>query len=212
MKVASLALGPLQTNAYLAWNDAEEAVLIDPGCEPEKLLTWINDLAVRPRAILLTHAHFDHVGAVAAAVREYAAPVYLHSLALPVYRRAAEAAKNWGFQIEAPPTADPLPLEEGDLAVGPGFTVLHLPGHCPGHVAFYNRAAGAAFAGDVLFAGGVGRWDIPSANKEQLEASIRKLFGLPDQTTIYPGHGPATTLAAEKGGNRYVRAWLEASS
>ena len=212
MNVAGIALGPLQTNVYLVWDNEEEAVLIDPGGEPEKLRAWISGLAVRPRAILLTHAHFDHVGAVAAAAREYAAPVYLHPLALPVYRRAVEAARNWGFRIEPPPAADPLPLTEGGFVVGPGFTVLHLPGHCPGHVAFYNRAAAAAFAGDVLFAGGVGRWDIPSANKEQLQATIRKLFGLPAETTIYPGHGPATTLAAERSGNRYVRSWLEASS
>lgn len=212
MEVGKLALGPLQTIAYLAWEDPDAAVLIDPGDEAERVFSWIETIGVRPAAVLLTHAHFDHVGAVAAVVERLEVPVYLHPGALPVYRRAAASAARWGLEIAQPPEEPLVMLAEGDLAVGPGFQVLHLPGHCPGHVGFYNPAAGVIFSGDVLFAGGVGRWDIPSADREALAASIRKLFQLSPKTVVYPGHGPPTTLEAELETNVYVRDWLGASS
>ncbi|WP_457637965.1 MBL fold metallo-hydrolase [Oceanithermus sp.] len=212
MEIRSLELGPLEARAYLVWREPARAVLLDPGAEPEKLLAWVEGFAVELEAVLLTHAHFDHVGAVAAVVEKRHLPVYLHPRALPVYRRAAASAARWGFAIPQPPEEPLVALEEGSLNLGPGFTVLHLPGHCPGHVAFYQPEAGTVFSGDVLFAGGVGRWDIPSADREELVASINKLFGLPDETIVYPGHGPETTLAAERETNRYVRQWLAAPS
>jgi len=212
VNVEKLPLGKLQTNAYLVWEDPEEAVLIDPGDEAERLFSWVEGAGVRPVAVLLTHAHFDHVGAVGGAVERWGLPVYLHPQALPVYRRAAASAARWGFEIPQPPEEPLVMLAEGDLDAGPGFRVLHLPGHCPGHVGFYNEAAGAIFSGDVLFAGGVGRWDIPSADRAVLAATIRKLFGLPPQTVVYPGHGPATRLEVERETNAYVRQWLGESS
>jgi len=212
MEAVSLAVGALQTNAYLVWSDPERAVLIDPGGEAGRLLDWVKGVGVGVEAVLLTHAHFDHVGAVGEVAGTYDVPVYLHPDALPVYRRAATSAARWGFGISQPPEEPLVMLAEGELALGPGFEVLHLPGHCPGHVGFYNPAAGAIFSGDVLFAGGVGRWDIPSANRELLARSIRKLFSLPPQTIVYPGHGGPTSLAVEARSNPYVREWLAASS
>ncbi|WP_287410141.1 MBL fold metallo-hydrolase, partial [Oceanithermus sp.] len=135
-------------------------------------------------------------------------PVFLHPAARPVYERAAAAAMRWGLFIDPPPSEPLVDLAEGALAVGPGFEVLHLPGHCPGHVAFYQAEAGAVFSGDLLFAGGVGRWDLPGADLDELKRSIRRLFELPGATRVFPGHGPATTLAAERQGNPFVQDWL----
>jgi len=212
VKLTTMELGPLRARAYLVWDDPDAAVLIDPGDEGERLLGWLEEQGVRPAAVLLTHAHFDHVGAVARVVEEFATPVYLHPQALPVYRRAAASAARWGFSIVQPPEAPLRFITGSSLPAGPGFRVLHLPGHCPGHVGFYSAAAGAIFSGDVLFAGGVGRWDIPSADRDTLAASIRKLYELPPETVVYPGHGPATTLKAEMETNPYVREFLGLSS
>lgn len=211
MNVAKLVVGPLQTNAYLIWETPEAAVLVDPGDEAAKVLSWLEAARVNLVAVLLTHAHFDHVGAVGEVVDKLNLPVYLHPKALPVYRRAAASAARWGFRIDQPPEDPVILLSAGELAVGPGFEVFHLPGHCPGHLAFYNAASQAIFSGDLLFTGGVGRWDIPSADRETLAASIRKLFALPATTTVYPGHGPETTLAAECQSNPYVREWVNKS-
>jgi len=201
----------LQTNAYLAWEEPESAVLIDPGDEAHKLLPWIESTGVKPVAAVLTHAHFDHLGALNEVVAAYDLNVYLHPEALPVYQRAANSAARWGFKIPQPSTEPLHMLPEGELKLGPGFKVLHLPGHCPGHLGLYNAKAGVIFSGDVLFSGGVGRWDIPSANREVLAASIRKLFELPLETVVHPGHGPATTLQNELQNNIYVQSWLTSS-
>lgn len=208
MRIEARAFGPLQANAYLVWNDPERAVLIDPGDEPEAVLAWVRESGARPQAVLLTHAHFDHVGAVRAAVEAYDLPVLLHPAARPVYGRAAAAAMRWGLFIDAPPTEALVDLAEGRLDLGPGFEVRHLPGHCPGHVAFYQPEVEAVFSGDLLFAGGVGRWDLPGANLDDLKRSIRHLFELPEATRVHPGHGPATTLAAERRSNPFVQDWL----
>lgn len=208
MRIETRAFGPLQANAYLVWDDPERAVLIDPGDEPERLLAWVRESGARPEAVLLTHAHFDHVGAVRAVVEAHDLPVLLHPAARPVYERAASAAVRWGLFIDPPPTEALVDLAEGPLAYGPGFEVRHLPGHCPGHVAFYRAEAEAVFSGDLLFARGVGRWDLPGANLDDLRRSIRRLFELPETTRVYPGHGPATTLAAERRSNPFVQDWL----
>ena len=208
MRIETRAFGPLQANAYLVWSDPERAVLVDPGDEPERLLAWLRESEARPEAVLLTHAHFDHVGAVRAVVEAHDLPVFLHPAARPVYERAAAAAMRWGLFIDPPPSEPLVNLAEGPLAVGPGFEVLHLPGHCPGHVAFYQAEAGAVFSGDLLFAGGVGRWDLPGADLDELKRSIRRLFELPGATRVFPGHGPATTLASERQGNPFVQDWL----
>jgi len=208
VRVETLALGPLGANAYLVWREPGQAVLIDPGDEPARVLEWVESAEVTLQAVLLTHAHFDHLGAVNGVVEALAPPVYLHPAARPVYQRAAASAARWGIFIDPPPLEPLVDLHPGALTPGPGFEVSHLPGHCPGHVAFYAAEAGALFAGDLLFAGGVGRWDLPGANLDDLQHSIRRLFALPEETRVFPGHGPATTLAAERRGNPFVQDWL----
>jgi len=208
MQIETRSFGPLQANSYLVWSDPERAVLLDPGDEPERLLAWVRASGVGLEAVLLTHAHFDHLGALRQVVEAFDLPALLHPAARPVYDRAVTAAARWGFFIDPPPTEPLVELREGPLELGPGFEVLHLPGHCPGHVAFYQAEAGAVFSGDLLFAGGVGRWDLPGADLDELQRSIRRLFGLPATTRVYPGHGPATTLAAERRTNPFVQEWL----
>ena len=208
MHVQSLELGPLRANAYLIWDEPRQAVLVDPGDEPESVLAWIRARGVQLQAVLLTHAHFDHVGAVRAVVEAHDPPVLLHPAARPVYARAAASAARWGLFIDPPPTEALVDLAEGPLAYGPGFEVAHLPGHCPGHVAFYQPQAEAVFSGDLLFAGGVGRWDLPGADLDDLKRSIQRFYQLPETTRVFPGHGPATTLATERQSNPFVRDWL----
>ncbi|GAB5603061.1 MBL fold metallo-hydrolase [Thermus sp. FJN-A] len=206
MRVFSLPLGPLQANAYLV-DTGEGVALIDPGDEPERLLALFREVGLTPKAILLTHAHFDHVGAVAPLVEALGLPVFLHPLDLPLYRHAAEAARAWGFAIPAPPLSVE-PLEEGMRLFG--FRVLHLPGHSPGHVAFFYPGEAEpkrprVFSGDLLFRGGIGRYDLPGASREALSRSLRRLLTLPPETEVHPGHGPGTTLALEARTNPFLR-------
>ncbi|MEN2982370.1 MAG: MBL fold metallo-hydrolase [Thermus sp.] len=204
MRVFRLTLGPLEENAYLVEGPAG-ALLIDPGDEPERLLGLLEATGLTPKAILLTHAHFDHVGAVAPLVERLALPVFLHPLDLPLYRHAAEAARSWGLVIPQPPL--PVePLAEGERAFG--LEVWHLPGHSPGHVAFLYRGEEGpprVFSGDLLFRGSIGRYDLPGASREALFRSLKRLLTLPPETQVYPGHGPPTTLALEAQANPFLK-------
>ncbi|WP_038048190.1 MBL fold metallo-hydrolase [Thermus caliditerrae] len=201
MRVFGLEVGPLRENTYLV-EGPEGAVLIDPGDEPGRILALLEATGLAPRAILLTHAHFDHVGAVAPLVAALALPVFLHPMDLPLYRHAAEAARMWGFSIPKPPL--PVePLEEGMRLFG--FQVFHLPGHSPGHVAFfYPGEAPQVFSGDLLFRGSIGRFDLPGASQEALFHSLKRLLSLPAPTEVHPGHGPATTLGLEAQTNPFL--------
>lgn len=202
MRVFPLTLGPLRENAYLV-EGKEGVVLIDPGDEPERLLALMAGTGLRPQAILLTHAHFDHVGAVAPLVEALGLPVYLHPSDLPLYERAAEVAAAFGLSLPNPPL--PVePLEEGMRLFG--LTVWHLPGHSPGHVAFLalEEEPPRAFTGDLLFRGSIGRYDLPGADREALFRSLRRLLRLPPETQVYPGHGPATALGLEARTNPFL--------
>ncbi|WP_347241408.1 MBL fold metallo-hydrolase [Thermus sp.] len=200
MRVFPIALGPLQENAYLV-ETREGPVLIDPGDEPEKLFALFRETGLTPRAILLTHAHFDHVGAVAPLVETLDLPVYLHPLDLPLYEGADLAARAWGFTIPKPPL--PVrPLEEGARLFG--FHVLHLPGHSPGHVAFHDPEGAQVFSGDLLFRGSIGRYDLPGADPQALFRSLKRLLALPPKTRVHPGHGPGTSLGLEARTNPFL--------
>ena len=208
MRIAGHTVGPLQENCYLVVDEAAgEGVLVDPGEEGARLVGAVREAGVRLTAIWLTHAHFDHVGAVAEVRRTWPVPVHLHPADEPLYVRAARSAAAYGLPLEQPPAAD-VAIGEGDsLAVGSlRFDVLHLPGHAPGHVAFVGE--GVAFAGDVLFAGSVGRTDLPLADPRLLAASLARLTALPGETVVYPGHGPATTIGAELETNPFLNGSL----
>ena len=202
MKVYGFAVGPLQENTYLLVGEDGRGAIVDPGDEPERILAEVHRVGLKPEAILLTHAHFDHVGAVAPLVEALGLPVYLHPADLPLYQSAALGAARWGLYIPQPPEPT-LPLAEGQtLDLGLGLEVLFLPGHAPGHVGFYRP--GHLISGDVLFRGGIGRYDLPGSDPQKLFASLQKLTELPPETVVYPGHGPKTTIAEERASNPYL--------
>lgn len=206
MLVKQLPVGPIQTNCYLAGCEkSKEGVVIDPGDEADRILAEVRAAGLTIKYILNTHAHFDHVMANQALVEATGAPLALHPLDLPLLRQNGGATI---FGIEVPPSPDPdLALAEGDELNFGHYTlrVLFTPGHTAGHVSFYEAQAGLIFDGDVLFAGGIGRTDLPGGDYETLLNSINeKLMVLPDETVVCSGHGPVTTIGQE----RLTNPWL----
>ncbi len=185
-----LVVGPIMTNCYIL--DLEDGVIvIDPGGDPEKILSSIGDKKVS--AIVATHGHFDHVLAVEELRRVTDAPFYLHHADLEVMKRAM------GFY--APGYKAPEP--DYDLADGlKGFEVIHTPGHTPGSVCLLRDKV--LFSGDTLFREGIGRYDFPESDGEQLARSLQKLMELDDEIEVYPGHGPPTSIGHERRNNPYV--------
>ena len=208
LEIVTLPLGQLQTNAYLAVDDASgAAVIVDPGADAPRVRSALDARALEPSAIWLTHAHFDHVGAVADLVEATPLPVLLHPDDSRLYQHAAEQAAAFGMRVRAPGVAT-QPLRHGQLlALGAHQArCLHTPGHAPGHVAFSFEADGVLLAGDALFAGSIGRTDLAFADHDTLLRSLREQFlTLPDDTVVYPGHGPATTIGAERRSNPFLR-------
>jgi len=198
--IRQLPLGQLQTNCYiLGCETTKEAVVIDPGDEVGRILSDIDKYRLKVKYILNTHAHFDHIGANAALVKATGAPLAIHSLDLPLLKERG-GARFFGFEIPQSPDPDKLLSENETIRFGKySLKVLLTPGHTPGHVSFYEAKAAALFDGDVLFAGGLGRTDLPGGDHNALLASIRKkLMVLPDDTVVYSGHGPTTTIGQER--------------
>jgi glyoxylase-like metal-dependent hydrolase (beta-lactamase superfamily II) len=205
MKVQGFTVGPLQENCWLVADpEAGEAVLVDPGDEAERLLAAVDATGARLAGIWITHGHVDHVGAVADLVAARGAPVWLHPADRPLYDRAAVTGQLYGMRFDPPPPPD-HPLAEGDvLAVGAlRFSVWHLPGHAPGHVAIHGH--GLCLGGDLLFAGSIGRTDLPLSDPRAMQQSLARLATLPPDTRVLPGHGEPTTIARELASNPFLR-------
>jgi hydroxyacylglutathione hydrolase len=201
-------VGPLQCNCSLISDpSSEEAVVIDPGGDPEHLLAAIAKSRVRVVALLHTHAHFDHLGGTRALREATLASVRLHPADLPLWQRAGAQAAIFGLRLDDPPAVD-APLADGEtMAIGSRrLRVLHTPGHTPGSSSFLLEGEPPVlFAGDTLFRRSIGRTDLWGGSAELIASSIRKrLFLLPEDTAVVPGHGPATTIGEEKALNPFV--------
>lgn len=204
-KVICLTNGAFQENCYiLADAESRRAVLIDPGEEAELFLRRLDTESLVLDAVWLTHAHLDHILGVAPVLARRQVPVYLHPDDRPLYDRAADQGAAFGFRVDPLPPPD-RELSDGDtMTVGPfNFDVRHVPGHSPGSVAFVGH--GIAIVGDALFAGSIGRTDLPGGDADTLLASIRdRLLSLPDDTVVHAGHGPATTIGRERATNPFL--------
>ncbi|MEZ5359583.1 MAG: MBL fold metallo-hydrolase [Candidatus Zixiibacteriota bacterium] len=212
MKISTVVVSMFETNCYLACDEfTGKCAIIDPGDEPEKIFSEIEQLNVTPEVVLLTHGHGDHIGAVVEMIHRYKIPLFAgdgEETLLSSPERNMSAAV--GLPIICPPPK--MYLKESDkVKVGNiSFSVISTPGHSPGGVCYLHE--NILFCGDTLFYGSVGRTDFPGCSHEQLISSIaNKLMNLPDSTKCYPGHGPATTIGYEKkhnpflqGGGKYV--------
>ena len=217
MLLFTAAAPPFMKNGFvLGCERTREAVYIDPGDEVDELLAVIARERLKVVAILLTHAHVDHVSGVGRAKRALQAPIWLHHADQPLYERAAQQGTMFGLRIEQPPPVDQFYTGDGEWGRFGDYevTVEHTPGHCPGGVclAVYRssepRRLEGLFVGDTLFAGSIGRTDLPGGNHETLLRAITTtLFHYPDEAIVYSGHGPVTTIGHERATNPFVLEW-----
>ncbi|OCQ52058.1 putative metallo-hydrolase [Photorhabdus australis subsp. thailandensis] len=209
MKYQIIPVTAFMQNCTLIWNEeTKEAAIVDPGGEAAKLIAEIENRGLKLTQILLTHGHFDHVGATAEVAKHFNVPVYGPQKEDAFWIEGLPAQSRM-FGIEECPSFEPDRwLNEGDeLRVGGiDLSVLHCPGHTPGHVVFVNHADKLIYMGDVLFKGGVGRSDFPRGNHQQLINSIKdKLLPLGDDYEFIPGHGPMSTLGYERQTNPFLQ-------
>ena len=205
MKIVQIPNGAFLENCYLVIDEAAGAcAIVDPGEEAGLILEQVAAAGAHPVAVWLTHAHLDHVLGVAQVSAATAVPVYLHPADRPLYDHVSEQAEAFGMRAVPGPSPDRAFAHGDEVRVGGlGFAVRHTPGHSPGSVCLIGH--GVVFAGDVLFQGSIGRTDVPGGDHDTLLASIeRELLVLPDSTIVYSGHGPATTIGAERRGNPFL--------
>jgi glyoxylase-like metal-dependent hydrolase (beta-lactamase superfamily II) len=205
MQIETLAVGPLQVNCFIvACEKTRDALVVDPGDEAERILKRLHASGLQLKLVVNTHGHFDHVGGNRLLVEESGAELLIHQADLPVLRRAREHATLYGMSVT--PSPEPSRLLAGGeiLTVGElRLQVLHTPGHSPGGICLLGE--GHLFSGDTLFAGSVGRTDLPGGDHDTLIEGIRRqLLVLPEETVVHPGHGPDTTIGREKRVNPYL--------
>jgi|Deesub1362A_J573_1020465.scaffolds.fasta_scaffold03044_6 glyoxylase-like metal-dependent hydrolase (beta-lactamase superfamily II) len=205
MIIKNIIVGPLETNAYIIGDDNHRmAMVIDPGDEPERIMDEVENLRLKVEKIILTHAHFDHIGAAGDIKTRTGAEILLHRDDLETYKYAKDQAVMFGFDIDDLPSPDRF-LQEGDeIKIGKLiFKVLHTPGHSKGGICLYGE--GILISGDTIFQGSVGRTDFPGGSTQELASSFRRLLSLPKDTRILPGHGPETTVGIERETNYFVK-------
>ncbi|MFN2316188.1 MAG: MBL fold metallo-hydrolase [Gemmatimonadales bacterium] len=206
LAVVGIPNGTFDQNCWLLADPGRnEVAIVDPGEEAERFLAEIRSRGWTLTGIWLTHAHIDHILGVAAVHAATGAPIHLHAGDRSLYEGLPQQAQWFGMSAAAPPPVDHWLSEAQVLGVGQfRFTVRPAPGHSPGHVAFVGH--GLIVGGDVLFAGSIGRTDLPGGDMAELEASIRREFySLPDETRVLTGHGPETTIGQERRSNPFVK-------
>jgi hydroxyacylglutathione hydrolase len=204
VKIDWRTVGAFQENSYLVVDPStQRAALVDPGADAEQLVEMVRASRATLEAIWLTHAHIDHIGAIAGIKRIWDVPVHMHPADRPLFDRGAMQAAVYGLPFEEPPAPE-RELAEGDiLQLGAlRFGVLHMPGHAPGHVVFVTD--GHMIGGDLLFAGSIGRTDLPFSDPDRMSESLERVIMLPDETVVYPGHGPTTAIGRERATNPFL--------
>ena len=211
LQIKSFAFNPFSQNTYVVFNENKDAYLIDPGNftdeETDVLLTFISDNDLKVQNIILTHAHIDHVLGLQKAFDKYQVPVLMHPLEQEILDRNPMDANRFGFFFQ-PFKGQISYLTENDLVnLGEDeFKILHVPGHSPGSIAFYNEEQKLMISGDVLFEGSIGRTDLYKGDHDQLISNIKnKLFVLDDETKVFNGHGNPTTIGFEKNYSPYFK-------
>jgi hydroxyacylglutathione hydrolase len=210
MKIDCLILGLYETNCYILRRDEQvkECLIIDPGLDCEPLVDFLQKHQLNPTTVILTHGHIDHMAGVSALRDNFPdIKIYIHQLDAGMLKEPLSnlSAMTGAAFITAPAN---FTLQDGDVVEQAGIKlqVLHTPGHTPGGISLYSKEQGIVFSGDALFADSVGRTDFPGGSITQLIQGIKeKLLTLPDETKVYPGHGPETTIAREKAHNQYLR-------
>lgn len=207
----AFTFNPFQENTFLLYSASGDCIILDPGCyepeEKEELKRFINKNGLTPTAVWLTHTHIDHVLGLRFCVETWQIPFWIHHLEIPQLNAVEVYASNYGFYDYRSAEGVRLFDMENELVMGgEQFRILFVPGHAPGHVAFYHKKSAQVWAGDVLFRQSIGRTDLPGGNFDQLEKSIQnQLYTLPAETVVFPGHGPSTTIGFEKKNNPFVK-------
>jgi glyoxylase-like metal-dependent hydrolase (beta-lactamase superfamily II) len=211
MEIKTFYFNALRTCCYLVHDQTGECLVIDPGCfgptEEQRLANYIRNNNLKLQYIVNTHCHFDHLMGLVFLQQEFNIPLRIHPLESDIMQRAASHALLFGFSMIQPGPGF-VPLKDGEtLTFGKTeLKVIHTPGHSPGSICLYDPIGGTLFTGDLLFAGSVGRTDLPGGDYDDLMTSLsRKIRPLPPQTVIYPGHGPTSTLADECANNPYLQ-------
>ncbi|MBL0742416.1 MBL fold metallo-hydrolase [Chryseolinea lacunae] len=209
LHVQVFVFNPFQENTYVLYDETKECVIIDPGCydaaEKAELTDFISDHQLSVQKLLNTHCHVDHVLGNAFVKETYKTKFYIHASDEPVLKAVKVYAPHYGFNLYHEATPDGYLTEGDEVCFGNQvFSVLFVPGHAPGHIAFYHAGEKVVIGGDVLFRNSIGRTDLPGGDFDTLIQSIhQKLFTLPDDVTVYPGHGPETTIGFEKKTNPF---------
>jgi len=210
MEWIQMPLGRMQTNCYVLVKEDGSCLIVDPGGDGEKLIEFLREKNINPIGIVLTHAHFDHIGAVDVVREEYNVPAYVHInekdwLTSPSLN-CSDFMQVGKIQVKE---ADITISEEQELTLGSyTFQVFETPGHSPGGISLYFKDKGIVLVGDALFNGSIGRTDLPGGNHEQLLHSIHgKLLNLPEETIVLSGHGPVTTIGNEMNSNPYLNGY-----
>lgn len=211
MQIKTFYFNDLRECTYVLWDETGECVIVDPGCYSEsekgRLEKFINENSLKPVMLLNTHGHFDHIMGNAFVSEKWGVKTYIHADDRPHLERAVQYSNMFGYNVEMP-SLETVNLNDGDtLSFGNShLKVMTTPGHTRGGVSFYSELDKFVLTGDALFAGSIGRTDLPGGDYDQLmESLLNKVINLGDEYTVYPGHGPATTIANEKNSNPFLR-------
>lgn len=211
IQIKTFYFNDLRECTYVLWDETLECIIIDPGCysssERERLLKFIDSENLKPVKIVNTHGHFDHIMGNAFVATEWGIKTYIHPQDKPHLERAQKYSELFGYSIEQPPL-DTIDIDDGDkITFGKSsVTVMHTPGHTRGGVSLYNLEEKFVITGDALFAGSIGRTDLPGGDYDQLmESLLGRLVKLGNDFKVYPGHGPVTTIGQELDTNPFLR-------